>query len=416
MTLAAPRPPTPPFAGTQLAMMGAVRDLQPAKRRDAFAKRRLLRLAPGQVIPGTSWQIIRWLGEGGMGVVYEARHVEIDRRAAIKIVAASLADDPAAVQDFRAEASASAKIGSPNIADVFDFAVLDDGRLMMAMEYVPGRSLRDIHLIEGRLAPGRLIGLFRQVCKGLQAAHEAGLVHRDIKPENIMVGEIAGRRDTVKLVDFGIATILGQRAARDAGTPYYMPPESLMAEAIDGRYDVYSVGCVMYEMLAGKPPYVDKSLERVLQMQMYEPLPRLATDDPEVPRKLIEVIERCLAKQPEDRYASMAELEAALCEAQIEGRLRTAWDDLPMPAIALDRQAKLRARMPTRVARGVSGWWLPVLLVFGVVVGGASAWPMLAEARPRSRASWPVSTRWRRWLTTSIRRSTIPRATPRTGS
>ncbi|MFV8752633.1 protein kinase domain-containing protein [Nannocystaceae bacterium ST9] len=385
----APRAVPPNTTGTRVVMAAPPPAAEP--KPDPGTKRRLLRLAPGQIIPGTSWRITRWLGEGNMGVVYEARHVEIDRRAAIKIVAASLAEDPAAVQDFRAEASASAKIGSPNIVDVFDFAVLNDGRLMMAMEFVPGRSLHDLHVGEGRLGPDRLIGLFRQVCKGLQAAHEAGLVHRDIKPENIMVGEIAGRRDTVKLVDFGIATILGERSSRHAGTPYYMPPEGLLVGAIDGRYDVYSVGCVMYEMLSGAPPFVDKSLNRVLQMHMYEPLPQLVTDDPRVPRKLIEVIERCLAKQPEDRYASMAELEAALCEAQIEGKLRTTWDDLALPAIAPERQAKLLAKMPTRASKGVSGWWIPALIGLGVAVGAVIAWPMLA-AEPTSASSTSAAT------------------------
>ncbi|WP_181233327.1 protein kinase domain-containing protein [Enhygromyxa salina] len=339
---------------------------------------RPLRLMPGQIIPGTSWRITQWLGEGNMGVVYEARHVEIDRRAAIKIIASSLAEDPAAIADFRSEASASAKIGSPNIADVFDFAVLDDGRLMMAMEFVPGRSLHEILIDEGCLSPSRLIGLFRQVCKGLQAAHDAGLVHRDVKPENIMVGDIGGRRDTVKLVDFGIVSILGERSLRHAGTPYYMPPEGMADGAIDGRYDIYSVGCVMYEMLVGVPPFVDRNLQRVLQMHAYDPVPALITTDASVPDALIEVVRRCLAKDPADRYASMKELEVALCEAQIGGQLRTTWDDLALPAIEPERHAKLLSQMPSRTSRrGVSGWWVPVLLAFGVVAGGMIAWPML---------------------------------------
>jgi tetratricopeptide (TPR) repeat protein len=363
----------------------APRDPKPKPK---LTVKRKVNLAPGQVIPGTRWRIERWLGEGNMGVVYEARHVEIDRRAAIKIVPA-LAEDSAAIADFRSEASASSKIGSPNIVDVFDFAVLDDGRLMMAMEFVPGQSLREIHVASGCLAPGRLIGLFRQVCKGLQAAHDAGLVHRDIKPENIMIGDIAGRTDTVKIVDFGIAAILGECSARHAGTPYYMPPEGMVDRSIDGRYDIYSVGCVMYEMLSGKPPFVGNTLERVLQMHMYEPVPELVYTDDSVPRKLIDVIYRCLAKETVDRYESMNELEAALCEAQIEGKLNTTWDDLALPPIDPERRAKLQARMPAKTGRrGVSGWWLPVLLLFGVL-GGAFAWSLLRsdDAQDLSAAS-----------------------------
>jgi tetratricopeptide (TPR) repeat protein len=388
--IAAQQADSPRHSGTILAMVppagtpsaGLPRDPKPQPK----IKRRV-QLAPGQVIPGTRWRIMRWLGEGNMGVVYEARHVEIDRCAAIKIVPA-LAEDSAAIADFRGEASASSKIGSPNIVDVFDFAVLDDGRLMMAMEFVPGQSLREIHLANGCLPPDRLIGLFRQVCKGLQAAHDAGLVHRDIKPENIMVGDIAGRADTVKIVDFGIAAILGECSARHAGTPYYMPPEGMVDRTIDGRYDIYSVGCVMYELLSGKPPFVGNTLERVLQMHMYEPVPELVPKDENVPRKLIEVIYRCLAKETVDRFDSMNELEAALCEAQIEGKLHTTWDDLALPPIDADRRAKLQARMPAPSGkRGVSGWWLPVLLVSGVL-GGAFAWPLLtADAEQDSSAS-----------------------------
>src|SRR5690242_6762105 len=160
-------------AGTICAMLSSQDKPQPSPNNRSMRLKRRLRLAPGQIIPGTRWRIIRWLGEGSMGVVYEARHVEIDRRAAIKIVA-TLAEDREAIDQFRSEASASAKIGSPNIVDVFDFEVLNDGRLLMAMEFVPGRSLHDIKSTVGRLPPGRLIGLFRQVCKGLQAAHDAG--------------------------------------------------------------------------------------------------------------------------------------------------------------------------------------------------------------------------------------------------
>lgn len=348
-------------------------------------KQREHRLAPGQIIAGTSWRIMRWLGEGSVGVVYEAQHVEIGRRAAIKIVKATLAEDPAAIDDFRAEARASAKIGSPNIADVIDFVVLGDGRLMMAMEFVPGPSLHEVLVAEGRMAPARVIGILRQVCKGLQAAHAAGLVHRDVKPENIMLGTIAGCPDTVKIVDFGIATILGERAARHAGTPYYMPPEGMSSAALDGRYDVYSVGCMMYEMLTGAPPYVDSSLERVLWMHMSAPLPSFAahdaTHDAELPAELIQVVLRCLAKLPEDRHASMIELEAALCEAQIAAKLRTAWDDLPLPPLEPERLAKLRAKLPTRgIARRGMGWWLPILLGCGIACGSLVVVPMLGEA------------------------------------
>ena len=156
-------------------------------------------------------------------------------------------------------------------------------------------------------------------------------------------------------------------------------PAALHGE-IDGRYDVYSVGCVMFELLTGKPPYMSKSLENVLEQHHFADIPELVSDDPELPPKLVALVRKCLAKAPADRHASMAELEAALCEAQIEGDLRTTWDDLPLPDIEPERRAKLLARMPDRVvARGMSAWWLPVMLTLGVTLGAAVGWRMLAR-------------------------------------
>ncbi|MCA9689575.1 MAG: serine/threonine protein kinase, partial [Myxococcales bacterium] len=307
-------------------------------------------LRPGALVPGTRYRLERWLGEGSMGVVYEALHVDIERRVALKILHHEVSDHELVLEGFQTEARASARIGAPNIVEVFDFATLADGRPLMAMEYLEGSSV-DRVLEDLRADPGRLIGVMRQVCKGLGAAHEAGIVHRDIKPDNIMLVERAGRRDFVKIVDFGVAAPIDRsgETGRLVGTPSYIAPEIVRREAFDGRVDVYAVGCVMYEALVGEPPFVGSSTEHILHLQLearpVRPSERAPSAAPP-PRALEAVVMRCLAKKPGDRYRDMADLEAALCEAQIADGLHSAWDDLPLPEVDAERRAAILKGMP----------------------------------------------------------------------
>jgi len=311
-----------------------------------------LRLVPGKVIPGTRYEIRRWLGEGGMGVVYEVVHTDIERRSALKILRFDLSQQPQMAQVFRDEARAASRLGSPNIVEVYDFGELPDGRLFFAMELLQGEDLVPADE-KASMDPGRMIGILRQVCKGLQRAHEAGVVHRDVKPENVIISKIEGRADHVKIVDFGISAMLaaGERRIGIAGTPQYMAPEQVLGEDFDGRLDIYALGCTAYEMLVGKPPFDGEDVETVLHKQVHDaPVPiRQVRPDLEVPAELEAVIMRCLAKQPGDRYADMADLEAALCEAQIAAGIVTPWDDLPIPPLPDDeRRQQIIARMPSR--------------------------------------------------------------------
>src|SRR5690606_37744118 len=154
-----------------------------------------IKLMAGKPIPGTRYKLLRWLGEGGMGVVYEAEHIDIERRVALKILRSELSLRSDTAQVFRDEARAAARAGSKNIVEIFDFGELPDGRLFFCMELLNGIDLAS--LAEGELDLGRLIAVLRQVCKGLGAAHKAGIVHRDIKPENIILVQHEGRRDMV---------------------------------------------------------------------------------------------------------------------------------------------------------------------------------------------------------------------------
>ena len=309
-----------------------------------------IRLVAGRPIPGTRYRLIRWLGEGGMGVVYEAEHIDIERRVAMKILRLDLSLSPDIAQVFRDEARAANRVGSRNIVQIYDFGEIPDGRLFFCMELIDGLDLAD-RTDEG-IASGELIGILRQVCKALGAAHKAGIVHRDIKPENILlIDDDDGRPGMVKIVDFGVAAILGGEGGGSpiAGTPHYMAPEQIRGDEFDGRLDMYSVGCMAYELLTSKPPFDGVTLEVILLAQLGDPPPPLSEAAPDrmIAPALEAVLRRCLAKEPSDRYGSMDELEAALCEAQISAGLSTGWDDLPLPDVDPERKAYLVANMPS---------------------------------------------------------------------
>ncbi len=312
-------------------------------------KAQQVRLLPGRSVPGTRYRLVRWLGEGGMGVVYEAEHEDIERRFAIKILRHEASEDPAQAARFREEARAASKIGSPNIVQIFDFGELPDGRLMFVMEMLSGHGL-DGEVETAPIDQARLVAILRQVCRGLAAAHDVGIVHRDIKPDNIILVAEGSRQDMVKIVDFGIATILtpGTSEVPAAGTPQYMAPEQILGQAVGGALDQYSLGCMAYELITGKPPFFDGGVEEILARHLDtepKPIGRVAAEGALHPA-LEAVIMRCLAKDPARRFAGMRDLEAALCEAQIAAGIRTAWDDLPIPEVEPERRAAIIARMP----------------------------------------------------------------------
>ncbi|MEZ4383940.1 MAG: protein kinase [Nannocystaceae bacterium] len=337
-----------------------------------------VRLVAGKLVPGTRYRLHRWLGEGGMGVVYEAEHVDIERRVALKILRFNLSREPEMAQVFRDEAKAACKMGTPNIVEIYDFGELSDGRLYFAMEPLDGVDLVP-ETEESWIEPAKLIPLLRQICKGLSAAHEVGVIHRDIKPENvILVAEKkTGREGMVKIVDFGISAMIeaGQHKAgirRVAGTPHYMAPEQIQRKAFDGRLDMYALGCMAYELLVGRTPFDGETMKEVLHAHVEEEpvAPSKIRPDRKIPSALEAVIMRCIAKDPGDRFADMDELEVAICEAQVAAGIRTEWDDLPLPAIAdKERLTKLRRQMPTLdgSARRPRWLWPVIAAVFAVI-------------------------------------------------
>jgi hypothetical protein len=278
------------------------------------------------------------LGAGGMGEVYLAEHLLLKRPCALKLIRPERAGDPKVLLRFEREVQATAGLTHPNSVEIFDFGHAADGTFYYAMEYLPGLSLEELVRRHGPLPPGRVVYLLRQVCGALQEAHAAGLIHRDIKPGNVLVCERGGRPDVAKLLDFGLVQTHGldgdgQRLTQEgalAGTPAYMSPEQAAGKAdLDARSDLYSLGCVAYYLLAGHPPFVRDTAVRTLAAHLDEPPAPLTSRWPEVSADLQEVVLRCLAKEPTQRFQSADDLDQALgqchCANAWTRELAAAW-------------------------------------------------------------------------------------------
>jgi serine/threonine-protein kinase len=271
----------------------------------------------GRVI-ADRYLVLARLGEGGMGRVYLAEHVKMTRQCAIKVMNPSLMHDAESLARFAREASSAARILHPNVAAVFDYGEAE--RIVyLVMEYVDGDSLSAILARQGALDPRRAIDLARQMADGLSAAHELGIVHRDLKPDNVIVARTRGGKDTPKIVDFGIAKALSD-SAEDAltrsglviGTPEYMSPEQLLGDPVDARADIYSLGCILYQMLTGAQPFAAESREQMIRRRLHEPPPHVRDVLPDLPHRLDTLIVHMLARSPADRLASAAVARDAL--------------------------------------------------------------------------------------------------------
>ncbi|MFC1464356.1 MAG: protein kinase [Candidatus Brachytrichaceae bacterium NZ_4S206] len=277
----------------------------------------------GSLLDGR-YVIERQLGEGGMGLVYAARHHVLGRRFAIKVLRPEVSRDAGVITRFRREAQAASAIGSPHICDVSDFGVLPDGSTYFVMEYLDGPSLTEV-MEAGPIELPRLLGIGMQLCDALGAAHARGIVHRDLKPDNVHLVRRGEHTDFVKVLDFGIAKVMGgsdkrlTQAGQVFGTPYYMSPEQCIGSDVDHRTDLYALGVILYEMASGQVPFEAESLVGVLTKQLHEAPPALRDVSPVPVSPVLEaVILKCLAKSPDERYASMEALRADL-EALREG-------------------------------------------------------------------------------------------------
>jgi serine/threonine-protein kinase len=340
----------------------------------------------GQVL-ADSYEVTRLVGEGGMGRVYEARHTRLTgKRFAVKLLHPDLARQPEVVTRFQREAEAASGITHPNVLGVHDVNVTPDGQPYIVSELLRGKELGEYLERHGKLAVTDAVRIVRQICKALGAAHAAGVVHRDVKPENVfLTGDVKKLESTtVKVIDFGISKVAqagGESLTKTGmvmGTPDYMAPEQARGDRVDARADIYAVGAILYRALTGKKPFEGLDPMATLTAVLVQEPGRPTSVNPDVPLALELVVQRAMAKNPADRYATMAELDRELSgfDAELLSRPSTA----PPPSNPTDasaatlvtaryspramRDALQQTQQSVKVAR-------PGLLVF---TGVGSAW------------------------------------------
>ncbi|MDB4989452.1 MAG: serine/threonine protein kinase [Myxococcaceae bacterium] len=265
------------------------------------------------------YRILRKIGEGGMGIVYEAIHVVIEKSVALKVLREDFTHREDVVERFRQEAKSASRIGHENIIDISDFGVTPGGQNFFVMELLLGRDLAEELELRGPLPPRRAVAIVLQCAKALEAAHAKGIVHRDIKPENVFLVQRDTGEDFVKIVDFGIAKMSDVATGRAApgrkvtgsgmifGTPEYMSPEHAAGRALDHRVDIYALGIILYELLTGQPPFMGDTFMGILTLHMFEQAPPLRTTFPacSAPPELEQLVLRAIAKNPDERPQSM---------------------------------------------------------------------------------------------------------------
>ncbi len=305
------------------------------------------------------YRIIAEIGRGGMGIVYAAEDKKLRRRVALKVLPDRFAADADRRQRFLREARATSTITHPNVATVFEVDEIADSSVYIAMELVEGHTLRS-RLRDGALPVAEAVGIGREILLGLAKAHESGIVHRDLKPDNVMVTPTG----SVKLLDFGLAKPIGTREVpldsdttdhsdivtvegRVLGTPSYMSPEQAKGDPVDQRSDIFSFGVVLYEMLGGRKPFVATGAVALLIAIDRDRPKRLSSVNPAVPRALERIVERCLAKRPEDRFANCDDLVRALAaQASAPSWPRPAAVVIAVVALAALGGVLARARAP----------------------------------------------------------------------
>src|SRR5687767_8359152 len=279
------------------------------------------------------------LNEGGMGTVYRGTHVLMDKTVAIKVLRPSLAADEKIVARFSREARAASRISHPNALSVTDFGEDESGHVFLVMEFLSGKTLKQVIRDEGPLPLPRVVDITRQIGDALNAAHAEGVVHRDLKSDNIMLLDtMIG--DHAKVLDFGIAKINEPEGYVDTGltapnlvigTPQYMSPEQCSQESeIDSRSDIYSLGVILYEMLVGHVPFSGESPTMVMMKHLQDAPPSVLEERKDLPPAIGRVVTRAMAKRPEDRFQTVSELAEELASAA-EG-------EMPAGAAASDRE------------------------------------------------------------------------------
>ena len=330
------------------------------------------------------------IGEGGMGVVYLAEHPRIGRRVAIKVLLPQLSSNPEVVARFFTEARASSAIKNEHIIDIIDFGELPDGSSYITMEWLEGESLAALLERERALPLSRVQHIARGIGRALTAAHAHGIVHRDLKPDNIFLVTHGDDRDFVKVLDFGIAKLMGDdtggqvpgaktRTGAIIGTPMYMSPEQCRGVAVDERSDTYSFGIILYQMLGGQVPFAAEGLGDLLLMHMTEPPRSLRELVPSLPVEIERAVQQALEKDPQKRYARVEQLVTALGVVGTGGLATPPADHVPRSTTHVSATDTIGAAVgEARVAvaaRGARWGWVALPLVLGGALGAATLWP-----------------------------------------
>jgi len=285
-------------------------------RRDALRAKQL-----GQ------YRLIKRLGGGGMGDIFLAEHEMLKRPCVIKLIRPDKVGDEKTLARFQREVQATAQLSHWNTVEIFDYGRTEDGTFYYVMEYLPGMSLAELVQKHGPLPPERVIYLLLQVCDALREAHQAGLVHRDVKPENIVITQRGGVYDVAKILDFGLVEPITDNRNPAlttqgfiTGSPLFLSPEQAAGLAVgDPRSDIYSLGAVAYYTLTGRPPFLRDSLVELLDAHTREKPVSPSEHNSDVPRDLEQVIQKCLAKEPANRFQNMSELTHGLSECEATG-------------------------------------------------------------------------------------------------
>ena len=334
----------------------------------------------GQVLGG-KYKVVRLLGEGGMGAVYEGEQQlgTTKRKVAVKTLHPHLSRDPKIKARFEREVGTVAELQHPNTIQVYDFGANAEGILYIAMEFLQGRSLADLLEKEGALAPDRVTRIMQQVCGSLEEAHGRGIVHRDLKPDNVVLVERAGQKDFVKVLDFGIAKRSNEADTAEQkltqqgmvlGTPPYMSPEQFSGRPIDARSDIYSLGVMAYEMLTGRLPFQANTAWEWATQHMTQP-PAPIESSPEgarTPEPMRAAIRRALAKSPDERFQTVGDFGAAFSGTNAQAGVGQA------PA-AGRQKTEMGAPLDVAAAFGGQGGFAPAGVSHGQTPPGNMSFP-----------------------------------------
>jgi len=334
---------------------------------------------------GGKYALVRLLGEGGMGAVYEARHTVIGRRLAVKFLHGQFAKRSEVVKRFENEARAAGEVEHENIAGVYDVGALPDGTQYLVMEFLDGEDLDHVLKREHRLPLHRAADLLMQACHGLAVVHQRGIVHRDLKPANLFLTKRANGTEVIKILDFGIAKLRcpdGDATATETGaaigTAHYMSPEQARGERDVGtRSDVYALGVIFYELLSGRRPHDGTSVLQILHLILTEPPTPLEEASPDLPEPVYRVVRKAMATNPADRFAGVSELAEAL--AQFRGGADRPSIPAPLGATRIETAPKIRVgterpASPTRTAVAVARSAAPTgKRGLGLVIGATGA-------------------------------------------